>query len=107
MIFHNFPIEGSLKNTLILNTLSQNAFNPPVFWEGFPDLVEYFPELVPKSRSDVLSCQFWLVITILAVSHVHHLENVEVKEEEEEMEEDDEVEMEGFKSSEGRTYLIG
>ena len=27
--------------------------------------------------------------------------------EEEEMEEDDEVEMEGFKSSEGRTYLIG
>ena len=55
----------------------------------------------------MLSCQFWLVITILAVSHVHHLEKVEVKEEEEEMEEDDEAEMEGFESSEGRTYLIG
>ena len=53
------------------------------------------------------SCQFWLVITILAVLHVHHLEKVEVKEQEEEMEEDNEVEMEGFKSSEGRTYLIG
>ena len=55
----------------------------------------------------MLSCQFWLVITILAVSHVHHLEKVEVKEEEEEMEEDNEVEMAGFESSEGRTYLIG
>ena len=55
----------------------------------------------------MMSCQFWLIITILAVSHVNHLEKVEVNEEEEEMEEDNEVEMKGFKCSEGRTYLIG
>ena len=47
-----------------------------------------------------MSCLFWLVITILAVSHVHHLEKVEVevKEEvelEEEMEMEDEVDGEG------------
>ena len=51
----------------------------------------------------MLSCQFWLVITMKAFFHVHHLEKVEVKEEEVEMEEDNEVEMEGFESSEGRT----
>ena len=73
-----------------------------VFWEGFPDLVEYLPEIVPEQVCHV-ELQFWL--DILAVSHVHHLEKV--KEEEEEMKEDDKVEMEGFQSSEGRTYLIG
>ena len=37
----------------------------------------------------MLSCWFWLVITILAVFHVPHLE-----EEEEEKEEEEEVEVE-------------
>ena len=51
--------------------------------------------------SVVLSCQFWLVIPILTVSHVHHLEKVEVEEKEEvefeeEMEVEDEVEVEDF-----------
>ena len=47
----------------------------------------------------MLSCHFWLFITILAVSHIHHLEKVEVEvkkelELEEEMDMEDEVEVE-------------